>query len=133
MDAMVVMNSLHFAVRSGDEHRQLHSRPCQIQVIERPGQRAYLEYVKDSSKNRPGGLKGRKWNPKIVQHHDNPENPARCFVRLFKRYQNLLSKDRPDGSFYFQPLKTPRPDCWFSTKPIGHNALQGTVARLSES
>ena len=67
-----------------------------------------------------------------MQHHDNPENPARCFVRLFKWYQNLLPKDRPDGSFYFQPLKHPRPDCWFSTKPIGHNALQGTVARLCQ-
>ena len=84
------------------------------------------------SKNRPGGLKGRKLTPKIVQHHDNPQNPSRCFVRLFKLYQKLLPKNRPDNVFYFQPLKQPRSDCWFTAKPIGHNALQGTVARLCQ-
>lgn len=36
-DTMVVMNGLYFALRSGDEHRQLRSNSCQIQVIERPG------------------------------------------------------------------------------------------------
>ena len=50
IDMMVVMIGLYFALRSGDEHRQLRSHPCQIQVIERPGQRAYLEFVEDSSK-----------------------------------------------------------------------------------
>lgn len=132
VDTILVMNGLYFALRSGAEHRQLRSNPCQIQVIEKPRQRPYLEYVEDTSKNRPGGLKGRKMKPKIVQHHDNPDNPARCFVRLFKLYQSLLPKDRPKNAFYFQPLKTPRPDCWFSNKPIGHNTLDGTVARLCQ-
>ena len=130
VDTIVVMNGLYFALRSGSEHRQLRSHPCQIQVVEKLGQRPYLEYVEDTSKNRPGGLKGRKLKSKIVQHHDNPDNPARCFVRLFKLYQSKLPKDRPDSAFYFQPLKTPTPDCWFSKKPIGHNRLDGTVARL---
>lgn len=101
VDMMVVMNGLYFALRSGDKHRQLRSNRCQIQVIERPGRRAFLEYIEDASKNRPEGLKGRKLNPKTMQHHDNPENPAWCFVWLFKLYQNLLPKDRPDGAFYF--------------------------------
>ena len=130
VDTILVMNGLYFALQGGAEHRQLRSNPYRIQVIEKPGQRSYLEYVEDMSKNRPGGLKGRKLKPKIVQHHDNPDNPARCFVRLFKLYQSLLPKDRPNSVFYFQPLKTPRPDCWFSNKPIGHNTLDGTVARL---
>lgn len=130
VDTIIVMNGLYFALRSGGEHRQLRSDPCQIQVIEKPGQRPYLEYVEDISKNRPGGLKGRKLKPKVVQQHDNPGNPARCFVRLFKLYQSLLPKDRPNNVFYFQPLKKYGPNCWFSTKPIGHNTLDGTVARL---
>ena len=46
--------------------------------------------------------------------------------------QNLLPKDRTDITFYFQPLKNPRTDCWFSTKPTGHNTLQKTVARLCQ-
>ena len=132
VDTIIVMNGIYFALRSGSEHRQLRSHPCQIEVIEKLGQRPYLNYVEDTSKNRPGGLKGRKLKQKTVQHHDNPSNPARCFVRLFKLYQSKLPKDRPSNVFYFQPLKNPTPDCWFSKKPIGHNALDGTVARLCQ-
>ena len=33
--------------------------------------------------------------PKVVQHYDNPSNPDRCFVRLFKLYQSVLPKDTP--------------------------------------
>ena len=29
----------YFALRSGDEHRQLQYNPCQIKVIEKPGER----------------------------------------------------------------------------------------------
>ena len=69
--------------------------------------------------------------PKVVRHHDNPTNPDRCFVRLFKLYQLVLPKNRPNDSFYFHPLKEePKQGCWFTPKPIGHNLLQGTVTRL---
>ena len=69
------MNGVYFALRSGSKHRQLRSEPCQIQVIEVEGQRSYLKYTEDISKNRPGGLKGRKLKPKVVSHYNNPENP----------------------------------------------------------
>ena len=72
VDTMVVMNGIYFALRSGSEHRQLRSDPCQIEVVENPGERSYLVYTEDISKNRPGGLKGRKLKPKIVRHYDNP-------------------------------------------------------------
>ena len=106
VDTIIVMNGLFFALRSGDEHRQLRSDPCQTQMIEKPGQRPYLEYVEDASKNRPGGLKGRRLKPKIVQHH-NPENPARCFVRLFKLYRSLLPKIRQIEPFIFVRWRSP--------------------------
>ena len=60
VDTILVMNGIYFALRSGKEHRQLRSVPCQITVHERPSARPYLEYVEDISKNRLGGLKGRK-------------------------------------------------------------------------
>ena len=41
------MNGVYFALRSGSEHRQLRSEPCQIQVIEVEGQRSYLKYTED--------------------------------------------------------------------------------------
>ena len=49
----------------------------------------YLKYTEDTSKNRQGGLKGRKVKPKIVYHHANTENPERYFVQLFKKYIKL--------------------------------------------
>ena len=128
VDTMVVMNGIYFALRSGSEHHQLRSDPCQIEILENP--RSYLIYTEDISKNRPGGLKGRKLKPKIVRHYDNPQYPDRCFVRLFQLYQQHLPADRPKHSFYFQPLKKPSGDIWFSSKPIGHNVLNQTVARL---
>ena len=130
VDTMLFMNGLYFALRSGDEHRQLRFDPCQIELIEQAGQRSYLKYTEDISKNRPGGLKGRKVKPKIVTHHANEENPDRCFVRLFKLYNSLCPAERPSASFYLQPLTNPRPGCWFSTRPIGRNTLDRTVARL---
>ena len=124
------MNGLNFALRSGKEHRELRSDPCQITLHERPGAHPYLEYVEDMFKNRSGGLKGQKVQPKVVQHHNNPSNPERCFVELFKLYQSLCPPDRPKDAFYFKPLAKPTPTCWFSSKPIGYNKLEGTVSHL---
>ena len=55
LNAMVYCNGLYFALRSGKEHRQLRSDPCQISLVEQTGER---QYVEDISKNRPGGIKG---------------------------------------------------------------------------
>ena len=124
LNTMVFMNGLYFALRSGIEHRQLRHHPCQIQVIENPGERPYLQYTEDISKNHPGGLKGRKHKPKIVIHHANLENPSRCFVQLFKLYNKLCPVDRPHNAFYLATLSKPKEDCWFSRTPLGHNTLK---------
>ena len=68
LNAMVYMNGLYFALRSGSEHRQLRHSPCQIQIIENPGERSYLRYTGDTSKNHPGGLKRCKQRQKVVIH-----------------------------------------------------------------
>lgn len=130
LDTMVFCNGLYFALRSGKEHRQLRFQPCQIEVIEREGERPYLKYSEDVSKNHPGGLKGRKVTPKVVLHHSNVDNPQRCFVRLFKRYRELCPKTSPAHAFYLRPANTPTPTCWYSSIPLGHTLLSNTVARL---
>ena len=55
---MLFMNGMYFALRSDAEHRQLRCDPCQIELVERPGERAYLRYT-DVSKNKTGGLRVR--------------------------------------------------------------------------
>ena len=127
------MNGLYFALRSGDEHRNLRHDPCQIKMVEKPGERPYLEYKEDISKNHPGGIKGRKVKPKVVKHHANTDDPSRCFVRLFKRYISLCPPDSPPGSFYLNPLRKPRNSCWYSTTPVGRNKLAKAVSNMCKT
>ena len=54
LNAVFFQNSVNFALRSGSEHRALCYDNCQITVVEVPGQRAYLQYIKDIAKNNPG-------------------------------------------------------------------------------
>ncbi len=46
LNTMIFMNGLYFALRSGDEHRNLRCSPYQIQVVEK---RPYLLYTEDIS------------------------------------------------------------------------------------
>ena len=134
LNTMVFMNGLYFALRSGNKHHQLRHNPCQIQVIENPGERPYLQYTEDSFKNHPGGLKGHKQKPKVVIHHSNEENPCLlCFVRRFKLYNSLCPAERPDNAFYLAPLTKPKEQCWFSRTPLGHNTLKNIVKRMCET
>ncbi len=134
LDTMVFCNGLYFALRSGREHRQLRLRPCQIELFEMEGERPYLKYTEDLSKNRPGGIKGRKIKPKVVIHHANSDNSDRCFVRLFKKYINMCPTSPNDlDAFYLQPATKPTQDCWYTTRPLGHNTLTKTIARLCAS
>ena len=77
---------VYFTLQSGKEHCQLRHHPAQIKVVENPGEIPYLMYTEDSSKNRPGGIKGRKQKPKVVIQHANL--PECCFVRLYKLYNS---------------------------------------------
>ena len=60
LNTSIFYNGLYFALRSGKEHHQLSYSPCQIQLIEQPGLRTYLQYTGNVSKNHPGGLRRRK-------------------------------------------------------------------------
>ena len=100
LDTIIFYNGLYFALRSGNEHKQLRVRPCQIEVIEPLSGSAYLKYTEDVSKNHPGGLKGRRTGSKTVVHHANTENPQKCFLRLFKMYVSLCPADAPPVFIY---------------------------------
>lgn len=129
VDTMLFMCGVYFAL-SGQEHRALRFKPPQIELVKKPGERSFLRYTEDVSKNNPGGLKGRKHKAKVVVHHENLENPNRCFVNLFNLYQQKCPHNRPAHAFYLKPLKKPTDQCWYTILPIGHNTLAGTVARM---
>ena len=130
LNTIVYMNGLYFALRSGREHRDLRFSSSQIEVVEREGERAYLLYTEDDSKNHPGGLRGRRIQRKVVKHHANDDNPSRCFVRLFKLYKSLCPSSPKRNALYLQPLKKPSSSCWYSREPLGHNKLSNVVAQM---
>ena len=134
VDTVFFMCGIYFALRSGHEHRALRFHPSQIELVERPDQRAFLRYTEDLSKNNPGGLKGRTRKPKVVTHHESSDNPSRCFVRLYKLYISKCPQLRPKEAFYLKPLRALTNDtCWYSSQPMGHCTLAGTVARLCKA
>ena len=100
LDTMVFCNGLYFALRRGKEHRQLRQNPCQIELVEHPGERSFLNYTEDVSKNHPGGLKGRNIKPKVVYHQSNGQNPEQCFVRLFKKYRGSFVRRMPQRTLF---------------------------------
>ncbi len=63
-------------------------------------------------------------------HHENLENPVRCFVRLLKKYQSLCPSEAPDDAFYLTPLQKPNENCWFKNVPIGRNKLFKAISNM---
>ena len=130
LNTLVYMVGLHFALRSGSEHRRLQYVPAQIQLIEKPHSRPYLIYQEDISKTNQGGLNSSTKQPKEVIHYANTKNPERCFIHIYKTYMSRCPSDMPSGTFYLQPLSKPKGDTvctWFSKVPCGHNTLQKIV------
>jgi len=94
-------------------------------------ERPYLKYTEDISKNKPGGLKGRKMKQKEVCHYANVENRKSCFVNLFNKYVSLCSSSAK--AFHVQPLSKPSETSWYSSNPLGHHTISKTTKRLWES
>ena len=133
LNTMVYMIGLYFALRSGKEHRKLRFSPSQIELVEREGERPYLLYTEDESKNHPSGLKGRRIKCKSVKHHANLENPSRYFVRLFTLYKSRCPSNPEQNASYLQPLKKPTAQCWYMREPLGHNKLAKIVSDMCRS
>lgn len=89
LDTVVYTFGLNFALRAGQEHRQLRvGEHSQLHVSEVDGRR-FLEYREDVSKTYRGGIKQRKIEPKITRAYENLDNSERCPVRIYEQYMSL--------------------------------------------
>ena len=57
-------------------------------------------------------------------------NRVKCPVRLIEKYLNLLPKTGRKANFYLQSLVKLRPNCWYSSTPVGVNTLRKCVGEL---
>ena len=131
LDTMVFMCGLYFALRSGQEHRNLSID--QIKLVEPEDGVPHLIYTENVSKNNPGGLQYRKLKPKVVVHHANLNNPSRCFVTFYKAYISHHPKIVQHNAFYLTPIRNPKSEVWYNSCPVGYRTLANTVNRLCKS
>ena len=130
IDTLLYLNGLHFALRSGKEHRTLTL--SQISIINPSETQPYytLRYSENVSKTNNGGLKYRKVDPKVVNHVDqySVTNPSRSHAFLLMKYLQKRNDIQSDV-FYLTPISNPK-SAWYKNLPIGQNVLGKTVGRL---
>ena len=126
LDTMLFLSGLHFALRSGEEHRSL--KLSQFELVSAADGCKSLIYTENYSKNNQGGLQHRKATPKTVTCYPIEKISERCLVRLYQVYLSHC----PTGveSFYLTPLQKLKSDHRYSKVPVGHNTLSQTVGRL---
>lgn len=80
---LVFSFGLNFALRAGQEHRNLRRGPMsQLQIKTDQDGTQYLLYTEDVSKTNSGGLNSRKVDPNIVRVYEDEECPEKCVVKL---------------------------------------------------
>ncbi|XP_033756302.1 uncharacterized protein KIAA1958-like [Pecten maximus] len=133
LDTMVFMIGLNFALRAGQEHRNLrfggHSQIC-IRVDNE--NRRYLEYTEDVSKTNRGGILHRKLDPKITRAYGNLKQPERCIVMLYTKYTQARPDNCKTDAFYLRARKYINGNVWYQDAAVGVHILQQTVKRLCE-
>ncbi len=131
LDTVLYLFGLHFALRAGQEHRNLRFVNSQISLQETTSEAKYLQYMEDVSKTRQGGLRHRRIEPKCVRAYENRSHLSRCIVRLYQKYVSHRPTDeRCSSAFYLRPLQKPMGIVWYSCQPVGINQLAKTVQRL---
>lgn len=130
LDTVLYLFGLHFALRAGQEHRNLRFVNSQI-VLHSDGEREYLRYTEDTCKTSQGGLKHRRVVPKCVDAYDNQQVPQRCIVSVYKEYiSRRPPSEKCSPAFYLRPLSKPTGYVWYSSQPVGFHQLTRTVKRL---
>ncbi|XP_046578507.1 uncharacterized protein LOC124286206 [Haliotis rubra] len=121
---MLYLIGLNFALRSGDEHRNLTVDQFEI---DKDDTGEFLLYSEKTSKCYQRGLKDFGVPPKCVRAYASDDR-NKCVVAIFRKYCSL----RPTNSrvMYLRPLVKPRDDQWYSQQAVGKHTLQQTVGKM---
>ena len=127
LDTMLYLCGIHFALRSGEEHRSLQL--SQFELICPPEGLAGSHILKTL----PRITRVDYYIARYYQSKENKDNPDRCLVKLFQKYMHHRPSDIE--CFYLTPLRKIKNDSalWYSKNPVGHNTLSGTVGRICKA
>ena len=107
-DTLVFVFGMQFALRAGQEHRNLRRRNSQLSLQVDELGKEYLQYVEDISKTNNGGLAHLRIKRKVVRAYKNLANPERCPVELYKKYVSHVPTETSDNAFYLRALSKPK-------------------------
>ena len=133
-NAMFFMNGKVLCLRGSREHKGLKISQF---TFGREGDREFVVYTENGSKNRSGSYKDKAGN-KIIKHFCDRSLGERCYVNILKTYLGKLApkiKEMESPDFYWKPKdKTPlaKDACWFTMQPCGRNFLGGVVKSVCE-
>ena len=129
-NTLVWVLGLNFALRAGQEHRNLRMKNSQLSVgIDEDGKQ-YFEYKEDASKTNSGELAHAHLKRKTMRAYENNDQPERFPVPFYKEYMAHVPKDAPANSFYLRPLKEPKGNIWYYKIAAGRETLGNFAAQV---
>ena len=124
---------LNFALRAGQEHRNLRKTKSQLSIgIDEDGTQ-YLEYKEEVRKTNSGRLANTNLKRKTVRAYLNNDEPERCPVRLYKEYMAHVTKDAPANSSYFKAFKRAKRKYLVLMIAAGRETLGNVIAQVMKS
>ena len=133
-NTVLYLIGVNCALRAGNEHYALR-RPggcigSQFSFEENGNGVRYLVYREDFiTKTNRGGLKDMKKECKVMWIKPNDDR-RRCPLWLIEKYFALLPLTRIKPNLYLQTLCKTKPNCWYSTVPIGIYSLRKVVSSM---
>ena len=119
-----------FALRAGQEHRNLRMKNSQLSLHTDESGAEYLQCVEDVSKSNNGGLAHLRIKNKVVKAYENVAKPERCPVKLYKKYISYVPSETSDNSFCLRPLQKPKGNIWYYKKAAGRETLGNVLKKV---
>ena len=129
-DTLVWVLGVNFALRAGQEHRNLRLRNSQLSLQCDEFGREFLQYTEDISKKNNGGLSHLRIKRKVVRAYTNLTNVERCPVELYKKYLSHVPNKVSDNAFYLRALPKPNGKIWYYKKAAGRETLGNVVKKI---
>ena len=127
---LVWVFGIQFALRAGQEHRNLRFQNSQLSLQLDESGREFLQYMEDISKTNNGGLSHLRIKRKVVRAYKNLTNVERCPVELYKKYLSHVPNQISDDAFYLRPLPKPKGVVWYYNKAMGRETLGNVVKKI---
>ena len=127
---LVWVLGIQFALRAGQEYRNLRPENSQLSLQCDELGREFLQCTEDISKTNNGGLSHLRIKRKVVRAYKNLTNVERCPVELYKKYLSHMPNEVSGNAFYLRALPKPNGEIWYYKKAAGRETLGNVVKKI---